>query len=362
MDDQILWALLAKYIAGECSPQERHEIEDWIRAQPSREELVEQLHHIWEAAGDPPAGETEDALDLESEWNELRARMDVDEPSSSSEETSGSEASRPASPRSRGSARRPATTKGWLIAGTIAVLGVMIGGLLFGGPYLWNKDAGEGSGAEYRVVETNQGERAALQLSDGTSVQVHANSKLRLPKAFDNRERVVHLTGEAYFDVAPDSTWPFFVETSNATVNVRGTSFDVRAYPGSEVQVAVEEGSVTVHPEQASEEHAGAKLKSGMVGRVGRSDSTVVTEESSILPFVGWTKGRLVFRNATLPEVAARLERWYGLEVKIQDPSLRDLQLTANLRSQALRDVLDIVAASLRIEYRIEEETVFLTP
>ena len=75
-----------------------------------------------------------------------------------------------------------------------------------------------------------------------------------------------------------------------------------------------------------------------------------MTEESSILPFVGWTKGRLVFRNATLPEVAARLERWYGLEVKIQDPSLRDLQLTANLRSQALRDVLDIVAASLRIE------------
>ena len=48
--------------------------------------------------------------------------------------------------------------------------------------------------------------------------------------------------------------------------------------------------------------------------------------------------------------MAARLERWYGLEVKIQDPSLRDLQLTANLRSQALRDVLDIVAASLRIE------------
>ena len=75
-----------------------------------------------------------------------------------------------------------------------------------------------------------------------------------------------------------------------------------------------------------------------------------MTEESSILPFVGWTKGRLVFRNATLPEVAARLERWYGLKVKIQDPSLRDLQLTANLRSQALRDVLDIVAASLRIE------------
>ena len=75
-----------------------------------------------------------------------------------------------------------------------------------------------------------------------------------------------------------------------------------------------------------------------------------MTEESSTLPFAGWTKGRLVFRNATLPEVAARLERWYGLEVKIQDPSLRDLQLTANLRSQALRDVLDIVAASLRIE------------
>ena len=87
-----------------------------------------------------------------------------------------------------------------------------------------------------------------------------------------------------------------------------------------------------------------------------------MTEESSILPFVGWTKGRLVFRNATLPEVAARLERWYGLEVKIQDPSLRDLQLTANLRSQALRDVLDIVAASLRIEYRIEEGRVLLIP
>lgn len=361
MDDQIPWTLLAKYIAGECSPQKQHEIEEWIRAEPSREALVEQLYHIWEAAGDPPAGETEDALDLESEWNELRARMDVDEPSSSFEESSGSEASRPVSPRARGATRRSATTSAWLIAGMIAVLGVVVGGLLLGGPYLWNEDAGKGPDAGDRVVETNPGERAALQLSDGTSVQVHADSKLRLPRTFNNRERVVHLTGEAYFDVASDSTRPFLVETSNATVNVLGTSFDVRAYPDDEVQVAVEEGSVTVHPGQGVERHAGATLESGMVGRVGRSDSTVVTRESSILPFVGWTQERLVFRNATLPEVAVRLERWYGLEVNIQDPSLRDLRLTANLRSQALRDVLDIVAASLRIEYRIEKETVFLT-
>jgi ferric-dicitrate binding protein FerR (iron transport regulator) len=70
--------------------------------------------------------------------------------------------------------------------------------------------------------------------------------------------------------------------------------------------------------------------------------------------------GRLVFEEATLTEVAHRLERWYNLEFDVADPALDSLRLTATLKSRSVQNVLDVIAASLDIQYRIQQNTVVL--
>ncbi len=72
----------------------------------------------------------------------------------------------------------------------------------------------------------------SLSLADGTRVWVDAGSSLKFPTAFPEKERIVTVTGQAYFEVAQDSRKPFYVlNTSDASkVEVLGTAFNVNAY------------------------------------------------------------------------------------------------------------------------------------
>jgi ferric-dicitrate binding protein FerR (iron transport regulator) len=244
---------------------------------------------------------------------------------------------------------------------------VVAGLLLIGGLWLAQSVWGPGatsSDAATRTVVTRQGERSRVQLADGSSVMLNVDSKLRLPAAFNPQRRIVHLTGEAYFEVETDPDRPFIVRTENASVEVRGTAFTVREYPDEpQVEVAVAEGGVSFRPRRGRTEDTSraVELRPGEVGRMAASDPTVRTVAADINTYLGWTEGRLVFENTPLSEVAQRLERWYGLTVRIRNPELRSLRLTANLKSQSVRNVLDVITASLGIRYDMNRNEVILS-
>ena len=84
-------------------------------------------------------------------------------------------------------------------------------------------------------------------LDDGTQVTLSANSRLEYPKQFPTEgTREVHLTGEARFEVAKDSTRPFIVSSSKMQKQVLGTVFDVNAYPGKVAAVTLFQGRVRI--------------------------------------------------------------------------------------------------------------------
>lgn len=359
MNDRTPWSRLAKFIAGECSPEEKREVEEWIGADPSREEFVEQLRHIWRAAGESTTDLPDSQLDLESEWGELHAKMRAESQSSSSSAASPTQEPsrsrrRPTRPNTRGASWK---TRG---GGVVAILVLLIGGAVLWGP--WRSSVDSEGETQYREVVTERGERATLRLSDGSKVKLNVSSTLRFPVAFGNQDRrVVHLSGEAYFDVSADTTQPFVVRTGNAEVGVHGTAFNVRAYPnGEDVQVAVKEGNVSLHAEEDRTTEKKVELRTGEVGRVTEMSTLVTTKPANLEAHIGWTEGRLVFEDTPLSKVAVRLERWYSMEFVIQDSSLRSLRLTADLESKSLRNVLDVITASLGIRYRVDRDTVFL--
>ena len=352
MDNQPNWALLARYVAGTCPSDEARRVEAWMRADPSRRQLVEELRGLWEAAGDSPRRDPPE-VDVDEGWRQVQADMTTDD-----------EGNRPArSGRSRSDARaerRPARRRapGWRV-GAVAGLLLLIGGLWLA-QSLWST-AETPTDPTTRTVVTEPGERSRVQLADGSSVMLNVDSKLRLPSTFAPEKRVVRLTGEAYFEVEANPERPFIVRTENASVTVRGTAFNVRGYPDEkEVQVAVTEGGVSVRPERAGPEPSAVELASGEVGWMAAADTTVRTLAADVTPYIGWTEGRLVFEDTPLPKVARRLERWYDLEFRIRDPEIRALRLTATLKSQSVRNVLDVVGASLGIRYQIDQNSVVL--
>lgn len=86
------------------------------------------------------------------------------------------------------------------------------------------------------TLRTLHGMECHIVLSDGTKVHLNAESQLTYPICFSDKERIVQVEGEAYFDVAPDKAHPFIVQTPHTSIRVTGTSFNVRAYADEEVE------------------------------------------------------------------------------------------------------------------------------
>lgn len=359
MHDDIDWQRLGKYIAGECSPRERREVDAWIEGDPSRKKFLEHLRRIWEAAERPPADGPDFPLDMEAEWKDMQEKMRA------SEQVSPSPGDRSPAEPSRSSRGRPtrsnAPRSGNGMHQKYALLLVLLVGGLFLAQQFWGTP-GTGDASSDRIVVTERGERSRLQLPDGSKVMLNVDSELRFARVFGRNERVVHLDGEAFFDVASDSTRPFVVQTNKGKVGVHGTAFNVRSYSDEDVQVAVKEGRVSLEPRQATSGGAGVELEPGELGQVTDEDAIVTQRQVRMDSYFGWTEGRLVFRDTALPDVATRLDRWFGLEFRIQDARLDSLRLTANLKSQSVRDVLDVISRSLGIQYRIDNNAVLLAP
>src|SRR5690606_13518352 len=82
----------------------------------------------------------------------------------------------------------------------------------------------------YNTMTTPRGNQYNLVLADGTSVWLNAASSITYPVAFAGKERRVHITGEAYFEVARETERPFIVSIGEASIQVLGTHFNVKAY------------------------------------------------------------------------------------------------------------------------------------
>lgn len=356
MENQPNWALLARYVAGECSPEEEREVDAWLRADPSRNQLLDQVRRIWDAAAEPPLENSAPQLDVDAEWDDLQAKMQT------SDRAASNGRSREKRPRAR-SRRRAARSRRltWSVRGAAGLL-LLVGGLWLA-QSVWTSTPADEAETAHREVVTEPGERSQVQLADGSSVMLNVDSELRLPKSFHREKRVVELTGEAYFEVETDPDRPFIVETEDASVEVHGTAFNLQDYPDADqIHVAVKEGGVSVRPKQANETREGARLQSGEVGSLTRQeDASVTTKMDDVSAYLGWTEGRLVFEDTPLSTVAVRLERWYDVEVHVRDASLESRRLTASLKSQSLEHVLNVITASLDIQYRIDQNTVLLT-
>jgi transmembrane sensor len=212
------------------------------------------------------------------------------------------------------------------------------------------------------VATTARGERATLHLSDGTLVMLGAASTLRYPADLTGSSRDVYLVGEGYFEVSHDARRPFRVHAGGATAEDLGTEFGVRAYAGdSSVRVVVAEGKVSLGAATSDQAHA-AVLTRGELGRLTTGSSTASVQRVDIDAYLGWTKGRLVFDEAPLAEVAAQLGRWYAVELRIADSSIASRRLTATFTNEPLAEVLAALAPALDVHFERRGDTVEVRP
>lgn len=202
----------------------------------------------------------------------------------------------------------------------------------------------------YKTYETAFGETRSLQLPDGSTVILNANSSLRIPRwGFGHTTRDVLLTGEANFSVVhtPDHQ-RFVVKTAkNFEVVVLGTEFTVFARPRG-ASVALNKGQIQLQYQEGTTPRQ-LVMKPGQLAMLDRTNHVAmnVIKHPDLPP--AWSQKRFVFDETPLREVAYMLEESYGLRVEIKDPELAQRVLVGSLRAdnadqllQSISELLDI--------------------
>lgn len=339
--DDPRWDRLIHLVAGELSAEEAAELRRWVEADPERGEVLARLEEIWHATA--PSPELAPAgWDAEAELRRIRAEAGY----------AGRVIAR-VGPSFELIPRRRSRFAPVLAAA--AVLAVVLGGGL-----LWRLRAPTPAPAPAPVAmaeyRTAPGERLSFRLPDGTQVMLAPGGVVRRPATYGVRDRTVQLEGEAYFIVTHDSTRPFAVYTARAVARDLGTRFVVRAYQDeATTDVVVAEGAVAVGRGGATPAAgAGDPLSADSLVVRPRQRATITAAGQLVLArdialdrYLSWTEGRLVFERTPLTEVARRLERWYGIGVRLADPSLGERRLTATLEDESSAEAVDLVATSL---------------
>lgn len=206
----------------------------------------------------------------------------------------------------------------------------------------------------YSEVIVPRGAEYQLTLADGTRVILNSESSIRFPDEFHTNERRVFLRGEAYFQVAHDESCPFLVEAEAVTVKVLGTEFNMKAYQKNDVSATLVTGRVRVAAGTDS-----LVLKPGQQCEV--KDNTLTVREADLVSVLAWKNGEFVFKDVTLEKMMNELSRWYDMEVEYEAESLKmDRYYIYVERSKTLEEVLDKVALTGKIKYKIHGKKVIV--
>lgn len=202
------------------------------------------------------------------------------------------------------------------------------------------------------------GAENTLLLSDGTRVRLNAESKLIYPEVFVGKNRVVFLEGEAYFDVAPDVSHPFVVQTRVGDIEVLGTRFNVNIYPEDTVCLAtLVEGRVAVSLLSTAD-----RLLLSPGQQAVFSNTHVETREVNLEEYVGWVDGIYTFHNKKLRDIMKTFERWYNIHVVYEDVSLADIPYTGSVkRYESIRPFLEALQLTTDLQCRIKGRNVYFS-
>lgn len=173
----------------------------------------------------------------------------------------------------------------------------------------------------FNQMETLTGMEYTLTLADGTRVYLNAESRLKFPVTFRGEERVVELSGEAYFQVAKDASHPFIVRMDGVDVKVLGTSFNARSYFNeNQVVTTLIEGKVDVN---------GRQIVPGEQALFTKVSGQLEVKQVDTDQYIGWHEGRFIFRNERLEDVMKTLARWYGVDYHFVDEGAKDIRIGA---------------------------------
>lgn len=354
MSQETFWVLLSKKLSGEASTEELRALESLILEHPEWQYAIQNLEDLWKHQSKNDYLQEEDAYMMHlHRMNELNIPFGE-------------------GPVAVPAISRPGFRRKWYWAAAATILVAVAGFMLLNSGNKARKDL---LVKEENEISTRRGSKTRVQLPDGTVVMLNAGSKLTYHKDFGKVLREVNLTGEGYFDVQKMDK-PFIIHTSSINIRVLGTVFNVKAYPDDKNTVtSLIRGSIEVTMKDRPNDKiilspseklvvenntvlkttqqtiAGQEPEPGINTLVAINKLKYSPVDSSVAE-AEWINNKLVFRDESFEELASRMERWYDVDIEINDRSLNDLRLNGIFEKETINEALEALKISIPFKHQ----------
>lgn len=338
MSEERFLELAAKYLSKEASNEERASLYNYLE----KDEYYNLFTHLkseWEKAGTQSV-ETE--YNIESGLEMLAQKIKMVEPLFSFD-------------LKKNQSKRRLLFNPTLLKYTasIAFFLVLVTGTLYVSGIFKQKPVV----ISWNEKQTVMGEKYLATLSDGSTIMLNADGKLKYPVRFTNGTREIYLEGEAFFDVHHDLTKPFIVHSGNISTTVLGTKFNVSAFPNEKnIAVSLVEGSVKVSKDEAGTVENIVMLQPDQQLVYNKENEIGTVEQFELQEATGWKENKLIFRKEPFASVLVKLERTYGVKFELQDKSFSSQKITANFQNESLWTVSESLKKLTGLQYKTVKE------
>lgn len=310
--------LLLKYIAGDCTDQEKVTITSWLDSDPEnmREFLsLRKLYDItiWQTS--PSVKIAQKPIRKIQNWSGKHIYIQV------------------------------------MKIAAVFLVAIFVSHFLF-------PDSKPENSIAMQTIHVPAGQRAEITLVDGTKVWLNAKTTFTFPNYFSNSSRNVTLDGEGFFDVSSNKLKPFIVKTEKYDIKVLGTKFNLMAYSGKGIfETSLLEGSVEV-------------LKSGGSKGILINPNERIFQENNrlvIAPIIHpnhflWKEGIISFNDESFPEMVNKLELYFDLHIEIKNDKILNYRCTGKFRTKdGVEHILKVLQLSNKFNYRIDEKLNVIT-
>ncbi|MFW5657351.1 MAG: FecR family protein [Bacteroidota bacterium] len=357
--------LIIKYISGNATLEEKECVLDWIEKSNHNKRLFLQFKNIWLEAKETDETYTNTTDAFHKFSNRIDARKQT---------------------------RKFITNKRsgyvWLRYAANIIIIFALGLITY---RIGLKGNTTNTNDTFNEIVVPYGGISSVNLPDGSKIWLHSGSTLKYRNTFGETNRDVYLDGEAYFNVGKNKNIPFVVNTSHITINVTGTSFNVKAYQEDDIiETTLEEGAINITNIRGRQIKEPIKLrpkdKFTLVKKTKnialnsnlKKDTPAQREDvieqkigkipgnAYIIPNVkveentGWKDGVYILHDKPLSDLAKTLERRYNVSIKFTDDTLKEYAYSGVLKDLTLEQVLEALKLTSKVDYHIDKRTVTL--
>jgi ferric-dicitrate binding protein FerR (iron transport regulator) len=301
---ETIWSVIGKKFAGEISEEENKGLTEWIEESTANKQVYLQLEELWNHKQD----QTNNSQAIAA-YDKLINRIKFAEVV-----------------QTQSRVQRISSHVNQLVKyAAILIFALTFGYLSY---YYFTEESSKNESCMISVPKANKSE---IILPDGSKIWLNNNSKLIYPKKFNGHERKVELVGEAYFEIKKNYKVPFIVKTSDVSIKVLGTKFNVSAYPNDKfIETTLISGKVTVNsnenPEIENTLNPGESLTFDKIS----NKATIARVDTKFYTY--WMKGEFSFKDEKFETLAKKIERIYNVEITIEDPKIKEKTYTGNFK------------------------------